>query len=156
MRRHAVEQEITYDGNVLDEVPSYISHYIVQVVVVHIAAWFPEADISITSRVLGIRLECANFSIGKLREKPWVFRPEEPDIGDRIENHSDTLEPKAESPTHFVSDICKAKGQNLSPRVGESVMMYLRDQALIAKPRHSLGSQATCREKKLRPHNWGL
>ena len=58
---------VTYDGYVLDEIPGNISHYIVEVVVVHIAAWFPEADISMTSGVLGIRLECAYFSMGKLR-----------------------------------------------------------------------------------------
>lgn len=105
---------MTYDGNVLDKIPGNISHHIVQVIVMHIAAWFPEADISIASRILGIGLECANFSMGKLREKPWVFRPEQPDIGDGIENHSDALEPKAKSPTHFVSDTCKPKGPNLS------------------------------------------
>jgi hypothetical protein len=105
---------VTYDGNVLDEIPGNISHDIIQVIVVHIAAWFPEADISITSRILGIGLECANFSMGKLREKPRVFRPEQPDIGDGIENHSDALEPKAKSPTHFVSDTYKSKGLDLS------------------------------------------
>jgi hypothetical protein len=32
----------------------------------HIAAWFPKADISITRRILGIGLEGANLSMGKL------------------------------------------------------------------------------------------
>jgi hypothetical protein len=75
----------------------------------HIAAWFPEADISITGRVLGIWLECADFPVRKLREKPWIFGPEEPDIGDRVENHSDTLEAEAKCPTHFVRHTCQPK-----------------------------------------------
>src|SRR6266478_4911742 len=101
---------MTYYGNVLNEIASNVSYYVVEVIVVHIAAWFPEADISIGCRVLGIRLECANFSVGKLREKPWVFRPEQPDIGNGIENHGDTLKPKSKSPTHFVWDTCKPNG----------------------------------------------
>ncbi len=147
---------MAYYGNVLNEISGNVSHYVVEVVVVHIAAWFPEADISISSRVLGIRLECANFPVGKLREKPWVFRPEQPDIGDGIENHSDALKPKAKSPSHFVSDTCKPNGLNLSSRVGGSVVTYLRDPALIAKPRHSLGSRAICRGREPRPRNLGL
>jgi len=146
---------MTYYGNVLNEIASNVSYYVVEVIVVHIAAWFPEADISIGCRVLGIRLECANFSVGKLREKPWVFRPEQPDIGDGIENHSDTLKPKAKSPTHFVCDTYKPKGLDLSSRVGEPVVTYLRDPALIAKPHHSLGSRAIFRGRVPQPHNWG-
>lgn len=98
---------MTYYSNVLNQISGNVSHYVVEVVVVHIAAWFPEADISISSRVLGIGLEFANFPVGKLQEKPWVFRPEQPDIGDGIEDHSDALEPKSKSPTHFVWDTCK-------------------------------------------------
>jgi hypothetical protein len=111
---------VTYDGNVLDEIPSDISHCVIKVVVVHITAWFPEADISATRRILGIGLERADFSMGKLREKPWVFRPEQPDIGDGIENHSDTFKPKAKGPTHFICDTCKPKGLNLSSQESES------------------------------------
>jgi len=95
---------VTYNGNILNEISSNVSHYVVEVVIVHAAAWFPETDISMSGRVLGIGLECANFSVGKLREKPWVFRPKQPDIWDGIENHSDTLKPEAKSPTHFVCD----------------------------------------------------
>jgi hypothetical protein len=147
---------MTYYGNILNEISGNVSHYVVEVVVVHIAAWFPEADISISSRVLGIGLECANFSVRKLREKPWIFRPEQPDIGDGIENHSDALKPKAISPTHFICDTCKSNGLNLSSQVVRSVITYLRDPALIAKPRHSLGSRAICRGREPRPRNWGL
>ena len=82
---------MTYNCNILNEVPSDISHYIVEVIVMHIAAWFPKADIPMSGRILGIRFERADSPMGKLREKPWVLRPEEPDIGDRIENHGDTL-----------------------------------------------------------------
>ena len=147
---------MTYYGNVLNEISGNVSHYVVEVVVMHIATWFPEADISISSRVLGIGLECANFSVGKLREKPWVFRPEQPDIGDRIENHSDAFKPKAKSPTHFICDTCKPNSLNLSSRVVGSVVTYLRDPALIVRPRHTLGSRAICRGREPRPRNWGL
>ena len=105
---------MTYYGNVLNEISGNISHYVVDVIVMHIAVWFPEADISMSSRVLGIGLECANFSVRELRQKPWVFRPEQPDIRDGIQNHSDALKPKAKSPTHFIWDTCKPNGLNLS------------------------------------------
>jgi hypothetical protein len=147
---------MTYYCNVLNEISSDVSHYVVEVVVMHIAAWFPEADISVSSRVLGIGLECANFSVGKLREKPWVFRPEQPDVGDGIENHSNALKPKAKGPTHFICDTCVPNGLNMSSRVAGSVVTYLRDPELIVKPRHSLGSRAICRGREPRLRNWGL
>ena len=100
--KRGIGATITYDGDVLNQIPSNIPHHIVQVVVVHVAVWLPETDVSVASRILGIWLEFVDFSMGELREKPWVFRPEQPDIGDGIENHSDTLESQTESPAHFV------------------------------------------------------
>lgn len=95
---------VTYNGDILNEISSNVPDHVVNVVVMYIAARLPETDISVARGILGVRLESANFSMHKLRQKPGVFRPEQPDIGNGEQNHGDTLKPKAKGPTHFVCD----------------------------------------------------
>jgi hypothetical protein len=93
---------VAYNGDILNEIPSNVPHHVVKVVVMHIAARLPETYIPVARGILGVGLESVNFSMYELREKPGVFRPEQPDIGNGEQNHGDTLEPKAKGPTHFV------------------------------------------------------
>src|SRR6266404_195330 len=102
---------VAHKGDILDQVPSNVPHHIVKVVVMHITARLPKADIPVARGILGVWLEGVDFAMCKLRAKARIFRPEQSDIGDGEENHSDTLEPKAKGPTHFVCDTYdKASG----------------------------------------------
>ena len=143
---------VPYNGDILDEVPSHVPHHIVKVVVMHITARLPEADIPVGRGILGVRFEGVDFSMCKLGEKPRVFGPEQADIGNGEENHSDTFETKAKSPTHFVCDAyntISARSRQTLPK------WYLRGQVSIAAQRHNQESQAIFHGRRPRLHNWG-
>jgi hypothetical protein len=65
-------------------------------------SWDPEGHVAQAGRVFGVRLKRVYYAWAKLGDKPLVLGPEEADIGDLEEDHTETLETEAECPARFV------------------------------------------------------
>jgi hypothetical protein len=98
-------------GNILNEIASDPSNKLTEIVLVKepsiqsirgaIRGWSvldPHRDILVHRRVLAIRLKSSDFAILKLSDKTWIRTPEEADIWDTKEYHSETLESKSKGP----------------------------------------------------------
>jgi hypothetical protein len=63
----------------------------------------PETDVLEASRVLAERHEARDGSaFVELRQETFIFRPEEADVRNRVEQHGNTLEAYTKSPSHAV------------------------------------------------------
>lgn len=120
----------THQDHILGYIARNIPNYIAQVILMELVVR-PKADIFVADRVLGERLKGRYFALSKLVQEAGVGRPEETNVRDRVQDHSNPLEAKAKCPGDAIVDALHN-------------IQYLRTRVeMDSPPRSSVGSLTT-------------